>query len=153
MLLTWVEVLSTSVAQSCSTLCHPMDHSTPVSLSFTISQSFLKLMSIELVMPSNHLISVTPSPPAFNGSQNQGLFQWIGSSHQVVKQLELQLQHQSFQWIFSWFPLGLTGLISLLSKGLSRVFYSITDWKYKFFGTQPSLWSSFHTPTWLLVKQ
>ena len=94
-----------------------------------------------------------PSPPAFNGSQNQGLFQWTGSSHQVVKQLELQLQHQSFEWIFGWFPLRLTGLISLLSKELSRVFYSITDWKYKFFGTQPSLWSSFHTPTWLLVKQ
>ena len=41
-----------------------------------------------------------PSPPAFNLSQHQGLFQWVGSSHQVAKVLELQLQHQSFQWIF-----------------------------------------------------
>ena len=41
-----------------------------------------------------------PSPPAFNLSQHQGLFQWVGSSHQVTKELELQLQHQSFQWIF-----------------------------------------------------
>ena len=60
--------------------------------------------------------SVVSSFPAFNLSQHQGLFQWIGSSHQVAKVLELQLQHQSFQWIFStnffwdwlvWFPCNL----------------------------------------------
>ena len=45
--------------------------------------------------------------------------------------------------IQGWFPLGLTGLISLLSKGLSGVFCSITIWKHQFFHTQPSLWSSF----------
>ena len=67
-----------------------------------------------------------PSPPAFNLSQHQGLFQWVGSSHHVAQVLELQLQHQSFHWIQCWFPLGLTGLISLLSKGLSRVFFSTT---------------------------
>ena len=44
--------------------------------------------------------SVSPFPPAFNLSQHQGLFQWVSSSHQVAKRLELQLQHQSFQWIF-----------------------------------------------------
>ena len=44
--------------------------------------------------------------------------------------------------IQDWFPLGLTSLISLLSKGLSRVFFSITVWKHQFFGTQPSLWSN-----------
>ena len=44
--------------------------------------------------------SVVPSPPAFNLSQHQGLFQWVSSSHQVTKILEFQLQHQSFQWIF-----------------------------------------------------
>ena len=55
-------------------------------------------MSIELVMPSNHLILSSPSSPAFNLCQNQGLFQWVTSSHQVAKVLELQLQHQSFQW-------------------------------------------------------
>ena len=48
------------------------------------------------------------------------------------------------------FPLGLTGLISLESKGFSRVFSSTTIWKYQFFGAQPSLWSSFHIHTWLL---
>ena len=58
-------------------------------------------MPIETVMPSNHVISLSsPSPPAFNLSQHQGLFQWVGSSHQVVKVLEHQLQHPSFLWMF-----------------------------------------------------
>ena len=69
------------------------------SLSITNSQSLLKLISIESVMPSNHLIFLSsPSPSAFNLSQHQGLFQWVGSSHQVAKVLELQLHHQSFHW-------------------------------------------------------
>ena len=54
--------------------------------------------------------------------------------------------------IQGWFPLGLTGLISMLSKGLSRVFFSTTIWKHQFFGAQPSLWSSSHIGTWLLEK-
>ena len=52
--------------------------------------------------------------------------------------------------IQDWFPLGQTGLISLHSKGLSRVFSNTIVWKYQFFGTQPSLWSSSHICTWLL---
>ena len=52
-------------------------------------------------MPSNHLILCCPlSPPALNVSQHQCLFQWVSSSHQVAKVLELQFHHQSFQWIF-----------------------------------------------------
>ena len=54
--------------------------------------------------------------------------------------------------IQGWFSLGLTDLISLLSKGLSRVFSSTTVWKHQFFGTQPSLWSNSHICTWLLEK-
>ena len=50
--------------------------------------------------------------------------------------------------IQGWFPLGLTGLISLQFKGLSRVFSSTAIWKHQFFGTQPSLWSNYHIPTW-----
>ena len=50
------------------------------------------------LQPSHSLLS--PSPPAFNISQHQDLFQWVRSSHQVAKVLELQLQHQCFQWIF-----------------------------------------------------
>ena len=52
----------------------------------------------DVIQPSRPLLS--PSPPASNLSQHQGLFQWVNSSHQVAKVLELQLQHQSFQWIF-----------------------------------------------------
>ena len=54
--------------------------------------------------------------------------------------------------IQDWFPSGLTGLISLLSKGLSRVFSSIIIWKHQFFSVQPSLWSNSHIRTWLLGK-
>ena len=54
--------------------------------------------------------------------------------------------------IQDWFPLGLTGLISLQPKGLSRVFSNITDQKHQFFGAQLSLWSNSHIHTWLLEK-
>ena len=50
----------------------------------------------DAIQPSHPLLS--PSPPAFNLSQHQGLFQWVSSSHQVAKLLEFQLQHQSYQW-------------------------------------------------------
>ena len=55
--------------------------------------------------------------------------------------------------IQDWFPLGLTGLISLQSKGFSRVFSSTTVWKHQFFGAQPSLWSNPHIHSWLLKKK
>ena len=118
-----------------------MDCRMPGFISFIISWSLLKRMSIQSVMLSNHLILSPRSLPALNLSQHQGLFQWVGSSHQVAKVLELQ--HQSFQWIFRvdflvfWFDF--TGLISLQSKGLSRVFSSTTIRKHLV--TQPSLWS------------
>ena len=67
------------------------------SLSITNSWSSPKLMSIELVMPSSHLILLSPCPAALSPSQHQGLFQWVNSSHEVAKVLELQLQHHSFQ--------------------------------------------------------
>ena len=69
-------------------------------LSFTNSWSLLRLMSIESVMLSNHLILLSSPSPAFSLSQHKGLFQWVSSSHQVAEVLELQFQHQSFQWIF-----------------------------------------------------
>ena len=67
-------------------------------------------MSIDLVMPSNHLILSSPSLPAFDLSQHQGLFQWVNSSHQVATVLEFQLQHQSFQWIFRTYSLRIEWL-------------------------------------------
>ena len=73
----------------------------------------------DAIQPLHPLSS--PSPPAFNLSQHQGLFWWVGSLNQVAKVLELQLQHQSIQMnIQDWFPLGLTGLISLQSKGFLK---------------------------------
>ena len=84
-----------SGAQSCPTLWDPMV-TRQASLFFTISQSLLKPMSIESVMPSNHLILCRPLlllPSIF--PQHQGLFQWVSSSHQVAKGLEFQLQHLS----------------------------------------------------------
>ena len=69
------------------------------SLSFTISRNLLKLTSIELVRPSISS-SVAPFSSCFLSFSVSGSFQWISSFHQVAKVLELQLQHQSFQWIF-----------------------------------------------------
>ena len=84
------------------------------------------------------------SSSVLNLPQHQSLFQWVSSLHQVARVLELQLQHQSFQWnIQGWFPLGLTGLI-LQSKRLSRVFSSNHSLKASvlhcsvFFMVQPS---------------
>ena len=85
-----------SAAKSWSHFAPPWAAAHQASLSFTISQSLLRLMSIESVMPSNHLILSSSSPPAFNLSQHRVLFQWVGSSHQMAEVLELQLQHQSF---------------------------------------------------------
>ena len=94
-----------------------------------------------------------PSPLVLDISQHQGLYQWVGSLHQVAKVLELQLQNQSFQWILRVdLLLGLTGLISLLPKWLSRVFSSTNIQNHQFFGAQPSLWSDFHIHTRLLEK-
>ena len=69
--------------------------------------------------------------------------QWIGVSASASV-LPMNIQ--------GWFPLGLTGLISLLSKGLSRVFSNIVVQKHQFFSTQLSLWSNSHIHTWLLKK-
>ena len=82
-----------SVAQSLSHVwlfATPWTAARQASLSITNSQSLPKLMSIESVMPFNHLIP-SPSPPAFNLSKHQGLFQWVSSLHQVAKELEFQL--------------------------------------------------------------
>ena len=90
-----------SVVQSCLTLCNPMDCSMPglpvhhQLLEFT--QTHVLWVS-DVIQPAHPLSP--PSPPAFNLSQDLGLFKWVRSSHQVAKVLEFQLQHQSFQWIF-----------------------------------------------------
>ena len=107
-------------------------------LSFTICPRIpCPSLSPDAIQPSHPLPS--PSPPTFNLSQHQGVFQRIGSSHQAAKILELQLQLSVLQMnVQGWFPLGLTGLISLLFKGLSRVFSSTIVGKYQCFASQPS---------------
>ena len=83
------------------TLCDPMDCSRP---GFPVHHQLLELAQTHVhqvshtIQPSHPLSS--PSPPAFNLSQHQSLFQWVSSLHQVTKVLEFQLQHQSFPWIF-----------------------------------------------------
>ena len=90
-----------SVSRSCLTLCNPMDCSTP---GFPVHHLFPELAQTHVhwvgdaIQPFHPLPS--PSLPAFNLSQHRCLFQWVSSSHQVAKVLDLQLQHQSFQCIF-----------------------------------------------------
>ena len=124
------------VAKLCLTLCNPMNGMPCLSVHLPeFAQTHVRWVS-DAIQPSHPLSSFFSCPL----SQHQSLFQWVSSLHQMAKVLELQLQHQSFQYnIQGWFPLRLTGLISLLSKGLSRVFSSTTVRKHQFFGTQPSL--------------
>ena len=79
----------------------------------------------DAIQPSHPLLS--PSPPAPNPSQDQTLFQWVNSSHEVAKLLEFQPQHQLPLNTQDWSPVGWTGWISLQSKGLTRVFSSISS--------------------------
>ena len=110
-------------------------------------------MSIESVVPSNQLIlccppfllpSIFPKIRFFSNELALGIRwpKYWSFSFSIILPKNIQ----------GWFPLGLTGLISLLSKGLSRVFSSTTVWKHQFFAAQPSLWSSCHIHTWLLEK-
>ena len=138
-----------SVTQSCLTLCDPMDCSmpgeragppcpspTPWACSVSLPSSLWCHPTISVVPFSSRL----PSFPGSGSFPMNRLFpsdgQSIGASASV---LPMSIQ--------DWFPLGLTGLIFLLSKGLSRVFSSTTVWKHQFFGAQPSLWSNSHIHT------
>ena len=90
-----------SVAQSCPTLCDPMNRSMPgLPVHHQLpefTQTHVHWVS-DAIQPSHPMSS--PSPPTFNLSKHQGLFKWVSSSHQVAKILEFPLHHPSFQWIF-----------------------------------------------------
>ena len=119
------------------------------SMSFTISWTLLKVMSIDSVMLSKHLILCCPFSSCSQFFPVSGSFpvswlfesggQCIGASASASV-LSMNIQ--------DWFLLGLTSLISLLFKGLSRVFSSTKVRKLRFFGIQPSLWCNSHIPTW-----
>ena len=99
---------------------------------------------------------LSPSPPALNLSQHQGLFKWVSSSHQVDVKLQ-NIGASDSVWVLpmniqDWFPLGLTDWITLQSKGLSRVFFNTAVLKHQSFGAKLSLWSNSHIHTWPLEK-
>ena len=139
-LLLFIVVQSLSCVQLFET---PWTTAYQASLSFTVSWTLLKCMSIELVMLSNHLILFCPLLllpsifPRIRVLSNELVLhvQSIGASASA-SYLPMNIQ--------GWFPLGLTGLMSLLSKGLSRVFSSTTVQKHQFYSAQPSLWSNSH---------
>ena len=142
-----------SVAQSCLTLCDPMNRSTP---GLPVHHQLLEFTKTHVhwvndLQPSHPLLS--PSPPAFNLAQHQGLFQASGSVFSI---------RWPKYWSFSFrFSLSndaskmisfRTGWISLQSKGLSRVFSNTTVQKHQFFGAQLSSQSNSHIHMWLLER-
>ena len=98
LILVTTSVQFSSVTQSCPTLCDPMDCSTP---GLPVHHQFPEFTQTHVhwvgdaIQPSQPLSS--PSSPAPNPSQHQGLFKWVSSSHQEAKGLEFQLLHRSFQ--------------------------------------------------------
>ena len=138
-----------SVTKSCPTLWDPMNRSTPgLPVHHQLpefTQTHVHRVS-DAIQPSHPLSS--PSPPACNPSQHQGLFPWVNSSMRWPKDWSFSFSINPFKeysWLISfridWFHL-------LFAQGLSRVFSSTTVQKHQFFGAQPSLWSNFHIRTW-----
>ena len=140
-----------SVAQSCPTLCDPMNCSTPGLPVHHHLPEFTQTQVHQVsdaIQPSHPLSS--PSPPAPNPSQHQSLFQWVNSSHEVAKVLEFQFQYQSLQW---------TPRTNLLQNGLVGSPCSPRDSQessptpqFKSINSQLSSQSNFHIHTWPLEK-
>ena len=154
----WVKLFS-SVSQSCPFFATPWITACQASLSITNSQNLLKLMYIETVMPSNHLIlcrTLLLPPSVFPSIR-------VFSNESVLCIRWPKFQLQSFIGVSAstsvlpmntqdWSPLEWTGWISLQSKGLSRVFSNTTVQKHQFFGAQLSWQSNSHIHTWPLEK-
>ena len=141
-----------SVAQSCQTLCDPMNRSTPgLPVHHHLpefSQTHVHRVG-DAIQPSHPLSS--PLPPAPNPSQHQSLFQWVftwGGQSTGVSALALFLPKNT--QVLS--PLEWTGWIFLQSKGLSGVSSNTTVQKHQFFGAQLSSQSNSHIHTWPLEK-
>ena len=140
-----------SVAQSCPTLCDLMDCWTP---GFPVHHQLPELAQTHVphvgdaIQPSHPLPSLFVLPSNFPririfSKQSVLCIRWP-KYWSFTSVLPMNIQ--------DWFPLELTTLISLQSKGLSRVFSSTTVKKHEFFGNQPSLWSNSHNQIWLLEK-
>ena len=118
------------------------------SLSITNSRSLLKIMSIESVTISSSVVSFSSRLQSLPALGSFSVSQFFTSGGQSIG---VSVSASVFPMnIQDWFPLGWTGLISLQSKRLSRVFSNTTVQKYKFFGTQLSFWSNSHIQTCLL---
>ena len=120
-------------------------HELQASLCFTVSQSLLRFMSIESALPFNHLIlclrlllllSIFPSFRLFSNELAVCISGQSSGASSLSSGFPMNIQ--------GWFPLGLTGLISLQPKGLSRILSSTTIWKHQFFGIHASLWPNSH---------
>ena len=141
------------VAQSCPTLCEPMNCSTP---GFSVLYYLLEFVQthvywVDDAIRSSHpccplflLPSIFPSIRVFSLSQLLTSGEPSIGASASAKFLPMN--------IYGWFSLGVTGLIFLLSKGLSRVFSSTTVLKIQYSDAQPSSWSNSHIHTWLLEK-
>ena len=152
-----------SVAQSCPTLCDPMNRSTP---GLPVHHQLPEFTQTHVhrvgdaIQPSHPLSS--PSPPAPNPSQHQSLFQWVNSSHEVAKVQEFQLRHHSLQRNprADLLQNGLVGSPcsprdsqeSSPKKKKKRVFSNTTVQKHQFFDAQLSSQSNSHIHTWPLEK-
>ena len=124
------------------------------SLSFTISWSFFKLISIELWCHLNFSSSVISFSSCLQSFPESGSFpmSWLFSSGDQIIEASASASVLAMN-IKGWILLGLTGWIVLQSKELSRVFSNTTNWKHQFFGTQLCFWSNSHIHTWLLEKR
>ena len=138
------QVVSTLWSHGYSTPGFPVLHYLPVCSNSCPLIQWCSLTISSSVTPFSFCFQSLPPPRSFPMSWLFPLSgQSIGASA-LASVLPMIIQ--------GWFHLGLTGLIFMLSKGLSRVFSNTTIWEHQFFGTQPSLWSNSHVHTWLLGK-
>ena len=133
-------------------LATPWNVAHHASLSFTISQSLLKLMSIDSVTPSKHLILCRPlfnTPSIFLRIRvfSNELALYTRWPKDCSFSFKISPSKNTQDWSLGW-----TGWISLHSKGLSRIFSITTVWKHRFFSAQLSSESNFHIHTWTLEK-
>ena len=138
------------VAKSCLTLCGPMDCSTPSSLVFHYLTEFAHILLHWFGRRCYLTISSSAAPNSF--CLQYFPINWFFTSgwHNIGTSTSASVLLNNIQ---GWGPLGLTGLIPLLSKRLLRVFSNITIKKHQFFSTQSSLWSNSYFCTWLLEKE
>ena len=149
-----METFSCSLSKSCPTLCNIMDCSTPgfpVLLHLPeFAQTHVHWVG-DAIQPSHPLLPPFSScPQSFPASGSFPMsFLFTSGGQSIGASASASLLAMNIQ---GWFPLGLTGLVSLQPKGPSRVFSNTTVQKHQFFGTQLSLWFNSHFHTWLLEK-